>query len=153
MLIGLLFAGGVAAWVSEKINPNYPRAIALITMLLGMVLVLVLLNGSNGENELLASVNASWLPRFGISFYLAADGLSALLLSLTVFLGGIAIGSAWDEITERTGFFYFNLLWTLAGVVGVFTAFDLFLFFFFWELMLIPMYFKIAIWVSDCPLF
>ena len=146
MLIGLLFAGGVAAWVSEKINPNYPRAIALITMLLGMVLVLVLLNGSNGENELLASVNASWLPRFGISFYLAADGLSALLLSLTVFLGIIAIGSAWDEITERTGFFYFNLLWTLAGVLGVFTAFDLFLFFFFWEVMLIPMYFIIAIW-------
>jgi len=82
MLIGLLFAGGVAAWVSEKINPNYPRAIALITMLLGIVLVLVLLNGSNGENELFASVNASWLPRFGISFYLAADGLSALLLPI-----------------------------------------------------------------------
>ncbi len=146
ILISLLFAGGVAAWVSEKINPNYPRAIALITMLLGMVLVLVLLNGSNGEKELLASVNASWLPRFGISFYLAADGLSALLLSLTVFLGIIAIGSAWDEITERTGFFYFNLLWTLAGVLGVFTALDLFLFFFFWEVMLIPMYFIIAIW-------
>ena len=146
MLIGLLFVGGVAAWVSEKINPNYPRAIALITMLLGMALVLVLLNGSNGEKELLASVNAPWLPRFGISFYLAADGLSALLLSLTIFLGIIAIGSAWDEIIERTGFFYFNLLWTLAGVLGVFTALDLFLFFFFWEVMLIPMYFIIAIW-------
>jgi NADH-quinone oxidoreductase subunit M len=94
----------------------------------------------------MASVSAEWIPRFGISFYLAADGLSLLLLLLTVFLGIIAIGSAWNEITERVGFFYFNLLWTLAGVLGVFTALDLFLFFFFWEVMLIPMYFIIAIW-------
>ena len=64
---------------------------------------------------------------------------------LTAFLGVVAIGAAWDEVQERPGFFYFNLLWTLAGVVGVFTALDLFLFF-FWEVMLIPMYLIIAIW-------
>src|SRR5690606_24495322 len=52
----------------------------------------------------------------------------------------------WSEITDRVGFFHFNLLWTLAGTVGVFLALDLFLFFFFWELMLFPMYFLIAIW-------
>ncbi|HCI88858.1 MAG TPA: NADH-quinone oxidoreductase subunit M, partial [Gammaproteobacteria bacterium] len=79
-------------------------------------------------------------------FYFAADGLSILLLMLTAFLGVIAIGAAWGEIKERSGFFYFNLLWTLAGVLGVFTALDLFLFFFFWEVMLIPMYLIIAIW-------
>ncbi len=54
--------------------------------------------------------------------------------------------SSWTEIRARTGFFQFNLLWTLAGVVGVFTALDLFLFFFFWEVMLVPMYFLIAVW-------
>ena len=61
-------------------------------------------------------------------------------------VGLMALGAAWGEIHERSGFFYFNLLWTLAGVVGVFTSLDLFLFFFFWEVMLIPMFFIIAIW-------
>jgi len=54
--------------------------------------------------------------------------------------------SSWNEIRARTGFFQFNLMWTLAGVVGVFTALDLFLFFFFWEVMLVPMYLLIAVW-------
>jgi NADH-quinone oxidoreductase subunit M len=89
---------------------------------------------------------ADWIPRFGVSFIFGADGLSLMLIMLTVFLGLMALGSAWGEIHERSGFFYFNLLWTLAGVLGVFTALDLFLFFFFWEVMLIPMYFIIAIW-------
>ena len=50
------------------------------------------------------------------------------------------------EITGGVGFFHFNLLWILAGIIGVFLALDLFLFYFFWELMLVPMYFLIAIW-------
>ena len=99
-----------------------------------------------GTSTWVAVFEAPWISRFGISFYLAADGLSVLLLMLTALLGVVAIGAAWDEVLERTGFFYFNLLWTLAGVVGVFTALDLFLFFFFWEVMLIPMYLIIAIW-------
>ncbi len=145
ILIALLFAGGVLAWMSERVNPNLPRSIALATVLLDLLIMLTLL-GSGDSGQWIASLEASWIPRFGISFYLAVDGLSLLLILLTAFLGIIAIGSAWDEITERAGFFYFNLLWTLAGVVGVFTALDLFLFFFFWEVMLIPMYFIIAIW-------
>ncbi|HBX99545.1 MAG TPA: NADH-quinone oxidoreductase subunit M, partial [Gammaproteobacteria bacterium] len=100
-LIGLLFIGGVAAWISERFDPRYPRVVALVAMLLAMVLVLALLNGVTVGNQPLASINASWMPRFGISFFLAADGLSGLLLLLTVFLGIVAIGSAWDEITER----------------------------------------------------
>ena len=147
VLISVLFIGGVLAWISERINPDYPRLIALIAILLDLVLMLTLLGGDGvSEGAWLASISAEWIPRFGISFYLAADGLSVLLLLLTAFLGAIAIGSAWHEIKERRGFFYFNLLWTLAGVLGVFTALDLFLFFFFWEVMLIPMYFIIAIW-------
>jgi NADH-quinone oxidoreductase subunit M len=57
-----------------------------------------------------------------------------------------AVAASWTEIQERVGFFHFNLLWTVAGIMGVFVALDLFLFYFFWELMLIPMYFLIAIW-------
>jgi NADH-quinone oxidoreductase subunit M len=145
-LISILFVGGIIAWLSERINPSYPRVIALITVVLDLLLMLSVLGAEPNSGGWIASVNAEWVPRFGISFYLAADGLSVLLISLTGFLGIIAIGSAWDEVKERVGFFYFNLLWTLAGVLGVFTALDLFLFFFFWEVMLIPMYFIIAIW-------
>jgi NADH-quinone oxidoreductase subunit M len=54
--------------------------------------------------------------------------------------------TSWAEIQERVGFFHFNLLWILAGIVGVFLALDLFLFYFFWELMLVPMFYLIAIW-------
>ena len=87
-----------------------------------------------------------WIERFGISVLLVMDGLSLMLVALTLFLGIVAVASSWTEISQRPGFFHFNLLWTLAGVVGVFTALDLFLFFVFWEVMLIPMYFLIAVW-------
>ena len=148
VLLILLFAGGLLAWLAERLHPALPRTVALLTLLVALLLLLSLLRGGLPDDggQWLAALQVSWLPRFGIAFYLAVDGLSLLLLLLTAFLGLMAIGSAWDEITERAGFFYFNLLWTLAGVVGVFTALDLFLFFFFWEVMLIPMYLIIAIW-------
>jgi len=146
LLIAVLFVGGLLAWVSESLDPRFPRMVALITIVIDLLLMLSLLGAQEGVSPWLVSFETDWIPRFGISFFLAADGLSVLLLLLTAFLGIIAVGSAWNEINQRTGFFYFNLLWTLAGVLGVFTALDLFLFFFFWEVMLIPMYFIIAIW-------
>ena len=145
-LISILFIGGLIAWASESYDKNYPRLIALITVVLDFVLMFMLLQTEPTSAGWISTFEAEWIPRFGISLYFALDGLSLLLLLLTGFLGLVAIGSAWDEIKVQPGFFYFNLLWTLAGVVGVFTALDLFLFFFFWEVMLIPMYFIIAIW-------
>lgn len=88
----------------------------------------------------------NWIPSFGISFHLALDGLSTVLLLLTFFLGILSVLCSWNEIKERVGFYFFNLLWTLAGISGVFVAMDLFLFYFFWEVMLVPMYFLIALW-------
>lgn len=145
-LISILFVGGLASWAAEGLDPKFPRVVALFTVLVELSAILLLLLQETGTGTWIASIEGQWIPRFGISFYLAADGLSILLIALTGFLGLVAVGSAWNEITEKTGFFYFNLLWTLAGVIGVFTSLDLFLFFFFWEVMLIPMYFIIAIW-------
>ena len=68
------------------------------------------------------------------------------MLLLTFFLGTLAVLCSWNEIQQRQGFFYFNLLWAIAGISGVFVALDLFLFYFFWEVMLVPMFFIIAIW-------
>ena len=146
VLISILFFGGVIAWLSEGLDSKFPRVIALTAVVIDLLVMLTLVGADAGDSGWIVQLNAQWMPRFGISFHLAADGLSVLMMVLTAFLGAVAIGSAWDEITEKTGFFYFNLLWTLAGVIGVFTALDLFLFFFFWEVMLIPMYFIIAIW-------
>ncbi len=154
-LMLILFVGGIGAWLSESRGIGVPRVIALFAILLDLALVIFMLLApdsigltpvSSEQGEWLVLFQADWIPRFGISFIFGADGFSLLLIALTVFLGLISLGSAWHEIKERSGFFYFNLLWTLAGVIGVFTALDLFLFFFFWEVMLIPMYFIIAIW-------
>ena len=146
ILIGILFFGGVLAWLSEGLDSRFPRVVALVAVVVDLMVMMALVGADAEGADWIVQLNAQWIPRFGISFHLAADGLSVLMMVLTAFLGAIAIGAARDEITERTGFFYFNLLWTLAGVIGVFTALDLFLFFFFWEVMLIPMYLIIAIW-------
>ncbi|MFP6809323.1 MAG: NADH-quinone oxidoreductase subunit M [Pseudomonadales bacterium] len=152
-IIATLFIGGLAAWLSEGRNKDWPKWISLLTILLSALLVIPLFSLEH-TNVLLGSTNspwlliyeAPWIPRFGISFLIGLDGLSLLMVSLTIFLGLVALASSWNEIDHQPGFFQFNLLWTLAGVVGVFVALDLFLFFFFWEVMLIPMYLLIAIW-------
>jgi NADH-quinone oxidoreductase subunit M len=88
----------------------------------------------------------SWIPSMGVSLHVALDGFGMVLLLLTFFLGILAVLCSWNEIRERAGFYYFNLLWTLAGISGVFVAMDLFLFYFCWEVMLIPMYLLIILW-------
>ncbi len=152
-LIAILFIAGTLCWWIESYNAQAPRWIALAALVIDLCLLAGLIPTliTDSESAVAAGTwmlqwQAPWIPRFGISFFLALDGLSLLMLSLTIFLGLIAVATAWKEITYRPGFFYFNLLWTLAGVIGIFTALDLFLFFFFWEIMLIPMYFIIAIW-------
>ncbi len=153
-LIAILFVGGLLAWYSERWGNLWPRWIALIALTLDSFLVLILLADSDGNKASpftpgdvwLEHMLIEWIPRFGISLNFALDGLSLLLVALTVFLGFIAVSCSWTEIKERVGFFHFNLLWTLAGVFGVFLALDLFLFFVFWEVMIVPMYFLIGIW-------
>ena len=137
-LILWLLGGGLIAAFSERIHSNAPRWVSLAVIAVALVW---LWNISTGTVE-----SAAWIPRFGIRVILAMDGLSFALVALTLFLGIVAVVSSWSEIERNQGFFQFNLLWTLAGVVGVFTALDLFLFFVFWEVMLVPMYFLIAIW-------
>ena len=148
-LILVLLGGGLVAWAAERVSPTLPRWIALLVVALAGVLLYGVGTASPvpaHDASWYAELRLSWIPRFGIQVILAMDGLSLMLVALTLALGTVAIVSSWTEIKQRAGFFQFNLLWTLAGVVGVFTALDLFLFFFFWEVMLVPMYFLIAVW-------
>ncbi|MCY4143445.1 MAG: NADH-quinone oxidoreductase subunit M [Gammaproteobacteria bacterium] len=146
LLICLLLAAGLVAWASERIRPNLPNWVALTTFVLATLWVVFAWLSGPHEGGLYAEQFYSWIPRFGINVILKVDGLSLMLIGLTMLLGAVAVVSSWTETTTRRGFFQFNILWVMAGVVGVFSAFDLFLFFFFWEVMLIPMYFLIAIW-------
>ncbi len=152
-LILVLLAAGLLAWSQGRHHPQRARwiAVAALGLVLAFLLPLLPLALSSPLHfgnpiSWLAFQHQAWIPRFGISLLLALDGLSLLLVLLTLVLGLIAVAASWTEIQQRVGFFYFNLLWSLAGVLGVFMALDLFLFFFFWEVMLIPMYFLIGIW-------
>ena len=156
-LIGLLLVGGIVSWQLERIDANLPRWTALATVTIALLYLLniaadlpagsfALAPDPRDGSTWLLHLKLAWIPRFGIAFELAMDGLSLLLVTLTLLLGLIAIASSWSEIDFKPGLFQANLLWTLAGVCGVFLAVDLFLFFAFWEVMLIPMYLLIAIW-------
>jgi NADH-quinone oxidoreductase subunit M len=87
-----------------------------------------------------------WIPTIGASYLLGADGISMLLVLLTTLLGLLAALSSWSAITTRVKEYYVFLLVLQTGMIGVFVALDFFLFYVFWEVMLIPMYFLIGIW-------
>ena len=156
-LLLILLAGGVIAWQSERINSELPQWASLATIVLALLQLLNIVSSLGPESltlvpdplagsSWLVHIRLDWIPRFGIGFELAMDGLSLLLVVLTLLLGLVAVAASWTEIDFKPGLFQANILWTLAGVTGVFLALDLFLFFTFWELMLIPMYLLIAIW-------
>jgi NADH-quinone oxidoreductase subunit M len=90
----------------------------------------------------------AWIPSIGVQYLFGVDGISTLLILLTTLLGFIAILSSWTAITDRVRQFYVFLLLLQAGMLGVFCALDMFLFYVFWEVMLVPMYFLIGIWGS-----
>ena len=88
----------------------------------------------------------SWIPSIGVSYFLGVDGVSALLILLTTLLGFIAILCSWTAVQDRVKQYYVFLLLLQVGMLGVFCALDVFLFYVFWEVMLVPMYFLIGIW-------
>jgi len=147
-LVGILFVAGILAWLTARWNAQAPRWISLIAIALDLVLAAGIWAGraSSATKPWLDQVDLNWVPGFGIHFHLAVDGLSLLMLVLTFFLGIMAVLCSWTEIGEKVGFFHFNLMWVLTGIAGVFLSVDLFLFYFAWELMLVPMYFLIVIW-------
>ncbi len=156
ILILIPILGGLLGWLASRRDPGWSRWISLIAMAVNLGLSLsIWLRGAglSAHAPWLAEFNRPWIPQFGIGFHLGLDGLSLLLVLLTNLLGLIAVAASWNEIQERVGFFHFNLMWVLSGILGVFLALDLFLFYFFWELMLVPMYFLIALWGHEKRLY
>ncbi len=145
-------AAGLLAWLVGRYQESATRWLALLanaaTLIIALSIWLTHLNEFNlmAPGDWLLDFKQEWIPQYGISFHLALDGLSLLMILLTSFIGLVAVVISWTEIKSRVGFYHFNLMWILAGINGVFLAMDLFLFYFFWEVMLVPMYFLIAVW-------
>ncbi len=143
----------ISTALTAKTAPRAGRLIALFGNFLTLALAAILWAGyalglsfpsSDGQWLIVASM--PWIPRLGISFTLGLDGLSLLMLTLASLLGAASVLCAWKAGGERPAFFFSSLSLALAGINGVFLALDLFLFVFFWELMLVPMYFLIDLW-------
>jgi NADH-quinone oxidoreductase subunit M len=125
------------------------RWTALITSLITFVLslwVLTMFNASDPDLQLTAQYNWITVAGWNIQYYLGVDGLSILLVLLTAFLTPLSILSTWTAVEERVKDFMIFFLLLEIGMMGVFLAQDLFLFYIFWEFTLVPMYFLIGIW-------
>ena len=142
--IYLSFAGALVARLCP--SKALARAVALLTALAGLGISLVTLRHWI-PGELVTVANIPWIPQLGLSFHLAADGISLTLLLLTGIAATAGILFSWN-IEHRTQEFFAFYLVLIAGVYGVFLSFDLFLLFVFYEIAIIPKYFLIAIWGS-----
>jgi NADH-quinone oxidoreductase subunit M len=130
------------------------RVVGNLFGLLGFaVSVPLLLHFPAGFDTYTFKESAEWIPSIGARYTLGLDGISFMLVMLTTFLGMIAILSSWSAIQMRTKEYYILLLLLQTGMLGVFMSLDFFLFYVFWEVMLVPMYFLIGVWGSDRRLY
>lgn len=148
-LLILPLLGGILAWIAGRINASACRWITLFTLAAMGGCAWILCQGLDSVGSGRIEYSVPWIPELGISLALFADGLSLPLVFLSIAISFLAVFVSWNTIHERVGAFHFNLLWVLSGALGVFLAADLFLFFFFWELMVVPMAFLIAFWGGE----
>src|SRR5271157_2794851 len=130
------------------------RVIGNIFGVLGfLVSVPLVMHFPVGSKDYAFRETANWIPSIGAKYSLGIDGISLLLVMLTTLLGMIAILSSWSAIHTRTKEYCNLLLLLQTGMLGVFMSLDFFLFYVFWEVMLVPMYFLIGVWGSERRLY
>jgi len=123
------------------------RAFALDVSVVEFAATLYLwLRFNPGSAEFQFVERRAWLPQFGITYHLGVDGISLFLIVLTGFLTPLALLSSWQSVHKSVKLFSFFMLALETAMLGVFVSLDLFLFYLFWDAMLIPMYFLIGIW-------
>jgi NADH-quinone oxidoreductase subunit M len=136
----------VAALLLLKADDHvWIRRIALAASIAEFLISLFLLRFDASESRYQFEEIHQWIGQ-AIHYHLGVDGISLFLVLLTTFLTPLAILCSWESIHEHTKGFFISLLVLETGMIGVFVSLDLFLFFFFWEVMLIPMYFIIGMW-------
>jgi NADH-quinone oxidoreductase subunit M len=144
LLLAVPLTGAVACLVGPE---RRARWTALATTLAALALSLPLFwTFSTGTAEFQNAASFPWIERWGISYAVGLDGISLLMLLLTTVLMPLVVGGSFSQIRRRERAFYASLLILMMGMLGVFVSLDLFLFYMFWEVMLIPMYLIIGIW-------
>jgi NADH-quinone oxidoreductase subunit M len=127
-------------------NHRLIRWLALAAALATLGFSLVLLGYDPGGAEFQFREDLDWIPAFGMGYRLGVDGISMVLVILTTVLSVVAIVYSWQPIQHRVKEYYATMLLLMIGMLGVFVSLDLFLFYVFWEISLIPMYLVIGIW-------
>ena len=146
-LVALPFIGGVAVLLTGRDRPALARWLALgVSVATFLVSLVMWAHSTRPAPDYQLVERYSWLPDFGISYHVGVDGISLLLIVLTTFLTPIALLCSWESVEKRVKEFSFFMLALEAAMIGVFMSLDLFLFYIFWDAMLIPMYFLIGIW-------
>jgi|SRR5579884_317895 NADH-quinone oxidoreductase subunit M len=140
----------VGALIILPMNPANKRALRLVaiaTMFLDWLLSIYLIaNFDTGSSDYQFVEQMDWLPSIGIQYHLGVDGLSLLLVFLTTLLSWISVLSTWNAVQVRVKEYMLSFLLLEIGMLGVFCALDLFLFYVFWEVVLVPMYIIIGVW-------
>jgi NADH-quinone oxidoreductase subunit M len=146
-LLGIPLAGGIAILFTprqaHKTLQGLTLAIMAVTLIVSLRLLSIPYDRGYYFNE-----DVVWVARFGIHYHVAIDGISLWLVLLTTFIMPIAAYVSFGSITHRIKDWCFALLLLQGAMIGAFVALDLFLFYVFWELMLIPMYVMIGVWGS-----
>jgi NADH-quinone oxidoreductase subunit M len=139
--------GAIILLFIPKEQKNTIRSVAFGVTLLDFLFSLPLFfNFQLGTSAMQFVERVDWIPTLGISYHLGIDGISLFLVLLTTFLTPLCILGSWKSIQEKVKAFMFFFLFLEVGMIGVFVSLDLFLFYVFWEVMLVPMYFLIGVW-------
>ena len=149
MLSIVLFTPLVGLLALLFIPSSNPRAIKLwanIASFAGFLVSLPLVFNFDSAKDFQFVEKAPWIPSIGATYHIGIDGFGLLLVMLTTLLGFIAILSSWNAVNNRLKEYYALFLLLQTAMLGVFMALDFLLFFVFWEIVLVPMYFIIAIW-------
>ena len=149
----IVFIPLLTAFFLLTLNKNaeeLARRTAFGASLFTFVISLGLFTGFDSETAEFQFVERyAWISEFGIEYYVGVDGISLFLVLLTTFLSPLVILSTWSSVEQRVREYLFFFLILETGMIGTFVAVDVFLFYVFWEVMLIPMYFLIGVWGGE----
>ena len=146
-LLAVPLAGAIILLLIKKDKENFVRYFGLLVSCLAFIVSLLLyFSYDTNKGGFQLTEKYMWISNLHISFNVGIDGISLLLVLLTTFLTPLTLLSSWKSINKNIKEFTFFMLLLEVGMIGVFVSLDLFLFYIFWEAMLIPMYFIIGIW-------
>jgi len=141
-------AGMFVLLLFNKENKTLIRGWANLVMISGFIISLPIWFWFDRDtsDQMQFVQNIPWIQTIGANYHVGIDGISMLLIMLTTLVGPLAVLSSWDAIQDRVKEYYAFMLMLQAGMLGVFISLDFFLFYVFWEVMLVPMYFLIGVW-------